>query len=114
MSTAKTKKLSPGQIEAVARLFDVLSEPSRLQLLQALRDGALAVGELVKVSGMKQANVSKQLAVLHAQRLVKRERDGSSIRYQIADPLVFSLCNLVCGKIQKDARQAAALFHPEI
>ena len=38
----------------------------------------------------------------------------TSIRYEIADPMVFSLCNLVCGKMAKDAKCAVAVFHPEI
>jgi DNA-binding transcriptional ArsR family regulator len=114
MSTVKKKALSAGQLEAVSRLFAVLSEPSRLELLQSLHDGPLSVNELVKATAMKQANVSKHLGVLHDHRLVKRERDGTFIRYEIADPMIFSLCNLVCGKMEKDTRQAAALFHPEI
>ena len=106
--------MSLGQLEAVARLFAVLSEPSRLILLQALHDGPLTVSELVEACDMKQANVSKHLGVLHDHRLVKRERDGISVRYQIADPMIFSLCNLVCGKMARDVKCAAALFHPEI
>jgi DNA-binding transcriptional ArsR family regulator len=106
--------MSLAQLEAVARLFAVLSEPSRLVLLQALHGGPLAVNELVEACGMKQANVSKHLGVLHDHHLVKREREGISIRYEIADPMIFSLCNLVCGKMERDAKCAAALFHPEI
>ena len=63
---------------------------------------------------MKQANVSKHLGVLHDHRLVRRKREGSFVRYEIADPMVFSLCNLVCGKMERDAKCAAALFAPEI
>jgi len=106
--------LSSGQLAAVAGLFGVLSEPSRLALLQALHDGPLSVGELMAACSMKQANVSKQLAVLHAHHLVQRERQGNSILYAISDPMVFSLCALVCGKMEKDVKRAAALFHPEI
>ena len=102
------------QVEAVARLFGVLSEPSRLVLLQALHSSPLTVSELVETCDMKQANVSKHLAVLHDHHLVKRKREGVCVRYQIADPMIFSLCNLVCGKMKKDAQCAAALFHPEI
>ena len=54
------------------------------------------------------------MAVLHDHHLVKRERAGTSIRYKIADPMIFSLCNLVCGKMQRDAKKAACLFNPEI
>ena len=114
MPDRKNKILSAGQLDAVARLFSVLSESSRLALLQTLHNGPLTVNELVEASGMKQANVSKQLAILHDHHLVKREREGTSIRYEIADPMVFSLCNLVCGKVAKDAKCAVAVFHPEI
>ena len=111
---AKKPKLSAAQLAAVSQLFAVLSEPNRLTLLQALQEGPLTVNELVEASGLKQANVSKQLALLHNHHLVKRERDGTSIRYEIADPMVFSLCNLVCGKVAKDVKRVAAVFHPEI
>ena len=114
MPKQKSKILSADQLAAVSRLFAVLSEASRLALLQALHAGPLTVNELVAASGLKQANVSKQLAILHDHHLVKRERDGTSIRYEIADPMVFSLCNLVCGKMAKDAKCVVAVFHPEI
>ena len=114
MPAKKSQKMSNAQLTVVARLFAVLSEPSRLVLLQALHDGPLSVNELVEASGMKQANVSKQLSILHDHRLVKRERVGTSVHYQIADPMVFSLCDLVCGKIKRDAQSAAAVFHPDI
>jgi DNA-binding transcriptional ArsR family regulator len=114
MSNEKKKNLSPGQLAAIARLFAVLSEPSRLTLLQSLFNGPRTVTEIVQASSMKQANVSKHLAVLHDHRLVKREREGISVRYEIADPMIFALCNLVCGKMERDTKCAAALFHPDI
>ena len=114
MSISKNKRLTTSQLAVVARLFSVLSESSRLVLLQALHAGPLTVNELVEATGMKQANVSKQLTILHSHHLVKRERDGTFIRYEIADPMVFSLCNLVCGKMAKDTICAAAVFHPDI
>ena len=106
--------MSAAQLEAVGRLFAVLSEPSRLQLLQALHGGPLTVSQLVEACAMKQANVSKHLGVLHDHRLVKRRREGVSIRYEIADPMILALCNLVCGKMERDTKCAAAVFDPEI
>jgi len=106
--------MSAPQLAAIARLFGVLSEPSRLVLVQALHDGPLTVSQLVAACGMKQANVSKHLGVLHVNHLVRRQREGISVRYEIADPLIFSLCNLVRGKMARDTKCAAALFDPEI
>ena len=114
MSTVKTRKMSPAQLAAISSLFAVLSEPSRLVLLQALHGGPLTVSQLVKACRMKQANVSKHLGVLHDHHLVKREREGISVRYEIADPMIFALCNLVCGKMERDTMCAAAVFHPDI
>jgi DNA-binding transcriptional ArsR family regulator len=114
MSRATKPGMSLAQLEAVARLFGVLSEPSRLLLLQALHDRPQTVTELVEACEMKQANVSKHLAVLYDHHLVKRRREGISVHYQIADPMIFSLCDLVCGKMKRDTQCAVALFHPEI
>lgn len=97
-------RLTPAQIEEVARLFEILAEPSRLLLLQSLQDGPQTVTALVETTGMKQANVSKQLGVLHQARLVGREREGNFVRYTILDPMIFELCSLVCGKMQRDTR----------
>ena len=111
MVTPKKKKdLNSVQLKAVSRLFAALAEPNRLALFQILRGGPHSVGELVEASGATQTNASRHLAVLHDCRLVKRERSGTSIIYEIADPMIFSLCDLVCGKIQSDAKNAAALF----
>jgi DNA-binding transcriptional ArsR family regulator len=104
------KKLSAVQLAEVARLFGALSEPSRLMLLQALQGGPRTVGELVAVTGLKQANVSRHLAALHERRLVSRAPEGASVRYAIADPMILSLCELVCGKLERDLRNAAARF----
>jgi DNA-binding transcriptional ArsR family regulator len=106
--------MSAAQLEAVGRLFAVLSEPSRLALLQALHGGPLAVSQLVEACAMKQANVSKHLGVLHDHRLVRRQREGITIRYEIADPMIFALCNVVCGKMERDTKCAATVFHPKI
>ena len=105
--------MSSAQFAAAARLFSVLSEPSRLGLVRALRDGPLTVSELVPARGMKQANVSKHLVVLYHHRQVSRRREGICVRYEILDPVVFAPCNLACGKAGRDAECAAGEFNPE-
>ena len=114
MANEKKFTLSRAQLALVARLFAVLAEPARLNILQALQAGPLSVTQLVERCALKQANVSKHLAILHAQRLVQRERCGNLVLYEVADPMVFSLCQLVCSKMQRDVKRAAALFYPEI
>ncbi|HTV46830.1 MAG TPA: metalloregulator ArsR/SmtB family transcription factor [Phycisphaerae bacterium] len=100
--------LGPEQLAAVTGLFGVLSEASRLQILQQLGDGPAGVGELVRKLEMKQANVSKQLGILLTAGIIARKRDGNRIIYFIDMPLVFDLCNLVCRGMAKHAAKRAA------
>lgn len=103
MKRPKKEKLGEAQLAAVADLFGVLSEPTRLRILQMLQDGPASVGEMVDALDIKQANASKQLGILHAAGVLGRERDGNSVRYSIRMPLVFDLCELVCGGLRREA-----------
>ena len=104
----QSKSLDDTQLQAVAELFSVLSEGSRLRVLQALQRGPLSVSELVENTGMKQANVSKQLGLLQAAGVISRRQDGNRAIYSIAMPLVFELCDIVCRGVAKQAAARAA------
>lgn len=95
--------MPPVLLEQVAERFRALGEPVRLALLDALRTGEHTVGELVDATGQGQANVSRHLGVLHAAGLVSRRREGTFVHYAVADPGVYDLCDLVCGRLQRDA-----------
>jgi DNA-binding transcriptional ArsR family regulator len=83
----------------VADYFRALSEPLRLRLLNALREGPMNVGDLTLLLGCSQANVSKHLALLAKTGLVRRESRGTSVFYEIADARTYEMCDLVCGQI---------------
>jgi ArsR family transcriptional regulator len=100
----KNGSLSPTQFQAVGRLFGVLSDPSRLSMLHLLKSGPMNVSELVEKTGMKQANVSKQLGLMFDLDLLSRQRVGNQVLYAIREPLIFQLCDLVCQKLQRDAQ----------
>lgn len=97
--------MTDAQIEEAARLFGILSEPSRLKILRALMEERKTVTELVKETEMKQGNVSKHLGVLLGARYVAREREGNFVRYRIADKKLYDLCEMMCVRIEKDARR---------
>lgn len=94
----------------VAERFKALSDPARVRLLSALRNGERSVGELVDETHLGQANVSKHLARLHQLGFVTRHRDGLHIYYKLADRDVLRLCDLMCGRIEAEARTRRRLF----
>ena len=101
------KSLDHHQLQAVADLFAVLSEPTRLRILQHLRRAAATVSELVQQLDIKQANASKQLGILHQAGIVARDKDGTQVRYSIRMPLIFDLCALVCDGLRREAEEKA-------
>lgn len=88
-------------VELIARRFRVLGEPMRIRLLDQMRDGPATVGELAEATGASQQNVSKHLGVLLDAGMVSRAREGNFSRYAIADPVLFDLCELVCGGVRQ-------------
>ncbi|MFM7408770.1 MAG: ArsR/SmtB family transcription factor [Cuspidothrix sp.] len=89
----------PDALRQVADYFKVLSEVSRLQVLCCLKTGAKNVTEIIMDTGLGQANVSKHLKVLAQAGIVKRRPEGVSVIYEIADPILFQLCDLVCDRL---------------
>lgn len=98
-------KLSDAHLEEIARLFGALAESSRLKLLRALMERPMTVSELIEETGMRQGNVSKHLSTLLLGGFVARVREGNFARYAIADPTVASLCALMCGRVESQARK---------
>ena len=101
------KGLPPEALQEVAAYFQTLSEPTRLQILNFLREGERNVGELAQLCGYTAANVSRHLAMLTKHGLVARESRGTSVYYRIADEQIYALCDLVCGSIARQYEQTA-------
>jgi len=95
------KGLPPEALQEVAAYFQTLSEPTRLQILNHLREGERNVGELAELCGYTAANVSRHLAMLTKHGMVARESRGTSVYYRIADDQIYALCDLVCGNIAR-------------
>ena len=96
-------RLSPEKIDLVAERFRALSEPARLHIMTALRGEEQTVGELVEATGLGTANVSKHLRVLLAAGFVTRRKEGLFVYYGLAGEDVFTLCDIMCGRLEAEA-----------
>ena len=102
------KDMPPEALEQVAGYFQVLSEPTRLRILNILREGERSVGELAQMCGYTAANVSRHLSLMTKHGLVTREGRGTSVFYRFADESVYALCDLVCDNIARQLQRSAA------
>lgn len=65
------------------------------------------VTEIGEVTGLGQANLSKHLKVLTQAGILSRQPKGVSVYYEIVDPVIFDLCDLVCDRISTRLQQQA-------
>ncbi|MGH3017767.1 MAG: ArsR/SmtB family transcription factor [Gaiellaceae bacterium] len=107
---ALPRPLPNSLVEIIARRFRVLGDPTRIRLLDKLRDGEASVQELTDATGASQQNVSKHLGVLLEAGIVARRKEGTLSLYSIADDAVFELCESVCGSLQRQVTELQGLL----
>ena len=78
-------------LEFMVQAFDALADPSRVKILYALIRRPLCVRDLAITIGSSESAVSHQLRILRDRRLVKAERKGHLLEYQIDDHHVAAL-----------------------
>lgn len=70
------------QVEC-CEFFKVLCDPTRLRVLEALREGERCVSEIVQQVGLSQSVVSHHLGILRRSGLVEARREGKRIHYRM-------------------------------
>ena len=82
--------------EVVSGYFGLLSEPTRLKILNAICEGELSVSEIVERVESTQTNVSRHLNLMYGKGVLRRRREGAMTFYSIADANVVTLCRTAC------------------
>lgn len=85
--------------ESAAQQFRVLGDPARLCILHAVCQSERCVNDIMQVTGLAQANVSRHLARLHQAGLLVRRREGTRVFYRAAQSSPLALCRLITQQV---------------
>lgn len=100
---------SPARTDLVAKYFRGLGDPTRLRILELLREhGELSVGELVDELSLAQPKVSNHLACLRWCGFVETRRAHRAVRYRIADARVAELVDIGHALLDANEEHVAA------
>ena len=83
------------ELNKLSQLFKILSHVSRLKILRALFDGDKYVSEIIKLSGLGQSNVSKQLKFMEAEGVISSTQLGTLRFYKLESQLIADIFNLI-------------------
>lgn len=81
--------------EMQAEICKTLTNPKRIEILSALKDGEKTVTELVEILGVAKANVSQHLAVMRHKGILTTRRVGVNIYYRVSNQKVNDACSLM-------------------
>ncbi|MGD8697972.1 MAG: metalloregulator ArsR/SmtB family transcription factor [Gemmatimonadales bacterium] len=92
------------ELTLIADTFQILANPTRIQILRALASGELCVGDLAAVVDASHSAVSHHLRQLRQMRLVRHRRDGKLTYYTLDDAHVAQLFELGLEHVQEQLR----------
>ena len=102
LSDVRQRLVGGRTLEAVADVFKLLSDPTRVRIVDALTHGERCVCDLAALVGLSESAVSHQLRLLRASRLVRVRRTGRQAFYALDDHHVVGLVHDTRKHVEED------------
>src|SRR5690348_4212247 len=80
-----------------AEVFRALAHPTRIAIVEALRDGKMSAGQLTEQLGLERANASQHFAVLRAKQILGSRKEGNQVFYSLRDPALLEVFEILKG-----------------
>lgn len=78
-----------------AEIFQALGHPTRIAIVEVLRDGELGAGKIIAQLGLEQANASQHLTVLRSKQIVVNRKEGNQVYYSLRDPALVEVLDIL-------------------
>ena len=91
-----------------ADIFQALAHPTRIAIVELLRDGELPAGKLIERLGLEQANASQHLTVLRARQIVVNRKEGNQVFYSLRNPLLIDVLDIMRRYFQAQLTETMA------
>jgi ArsR family transcriptional regulator len=95
--------------EIQAELCRAMGNPLRMEIVHLLRSGSLNVKDIASAVEQHQATVSRNLTVLRNAGIVLTHREGNNILYQVANPKLMEVCDLMREVLEEQRIQETKL-----
>jgi DNA-binding transcriptional ArsR family regulator len=93
-----------------ASIFQALSHPTRIAIVEALREGELSAGAIQERLGLEQANLSQHLAILRSRQIVVNRKEGNQVFYSLRNPVLLEVLDIMCRYFQANLTEAVQML----
>jgi DNA-binding transcriptional ArsR family regulator len=78
-----------------AEIFHALAHPTRIAIVELLRNGEMSAGQLIERLELEQANASQHFAVLRAKQVIVNRKEGNQVFYSLRDPVLIEVLDVL-------------------
>lgn len=82
-------------LQLKAEVLKALAQPTRLRILEFLRDGEKCICEIVPAINGEQSNISRHISVMQKSHLITTRKDGVKVMVKVRDPRIFEILDKV-------------------
>lgn len=93
-----------------ASIFQALGHPTRIAIIEVLRNGELPAGVIIERLGIEQANASQHLSILRLKHIVTSRKEGNQVFYSVRDPLLIEVLDIMRRYFQAHIEEAMSML----
>jgi len=98
-------------LELKAEILKALAQPTRMKILECLRDGEKCICEIVPAINGEQSNISRHISLMQKSHLVTTRKDGVRVMVKVRDPRIFEILDDVSLMLKKQMEETRKLIH---
>jgi len=97
-------------LELKAEVLKALAQPTRLKILELLRNGERCICEIVPAINGEQSNISRHISLMQKSHLVTTRKDGVKVMVKVRDPKIFEILDSVSLLLKKQIQETGKLI----
>ena len=82
-------------IQLKSEVLKALAQPTRLKILELLRNGERCICEIVPAINGEQSNISRHISTMQKSHLITTRKDGVKVMVKVRDPRIFQILDTV-------------------
>ena len=96
-------------LELHAEVCKAFAHPTRLAVLNVLRDKEMTVTDMAQAIGVAKGNLAQHLAILKQRQIVATRREGINVYYYVTDPKIIQACELMRSVLMGQLKETERL-----
>ena len=97
-------------LELKAEILKALAQPTRLKILELLRNGEKCICEIVPAINGEQSNISRHISLMQKSHLVTTRKDGVKVMVSVRDPEIFNILDRISKVLKNQMKEQEKLF----